>query len=131
MDHGGQDIDSCKFKFKRSAVETVPIVMPSEETQNLFGDDGVIKWVNEGRKEYPAKVALMVIEANTHYDHVKCGNAQQTMDAGGDVYEDSFESDLNASIAKYAPYTTCEENSSRGIRYVSSYGPSLPICRAM
>ena len=122
IDHGGQDTDSGKFKFKRSAVEIVPAEMPSEETRDLFGDDAVIKWTDEGRKKSLAKVGLTVIEANTHYDHVKCDNDQQTTDAGGDVYEDSFENDLNASIVKYAPYTTCEENSSRGIKYVGSYG---------
>lgn len=121
-DTAHQETSSGKFKFKRvdspAAVETVPIMVPDENSQDLFGDEGAIKWINEGRQKPPAKMALAVIALDDRYDLSELDQTEQTMDVGGSVYEVSFERDLNASIAKYTPYLYCEDNSSRGVRFV-------------
>ena len=98
-----QGADSKKFKFKRIAVDTAPTTVSDENSQDLFGDDGVMEWINEGRKRPLAKMALAVIAANNHYDPSESNKIHKTMDTEGSVYETSFERDLNASIAKYMP----------------------------
>ena len=54
-----------------------------------------------------------------------------TTDTDCTVYEDSHGSEINASIAKYAPYPASEENSSKGVQYLGSEGPSLPSREAI
>lgn len=80
--------------------------------------------VNEGRKKQPAKVALTVIEANSHYDYLQCDDKLGTTETDCTVYENNHESEIYASIAKYAPYLTSEEKSSKRVQYLGSEGPS-------